>query len=229
MTTPGSAGPVPSDGTGTGPDARVKPRLRGVSHQYGFFVSVVLGAALVATAGSPRSALGALVFALSLSGLLGTSALYHRVDWTPSKRALMRRLDHSMIFVLIAGTFTPIAMISLTADLGARWLWISWSLAGFGAVLRVVWLTAPKWLTAVLAVALGWISLTVLPEVLDSIGWLPVLFVALGGLSYTVGAAIYSFKRPDPMPAVFGYHEIFHALVLIGAGFHYAMIAIWII
>jgi hemolysin III len=141
----------------------------------------------------------------------------------------MRRLDHSMIFVLIAGTFTPIAMISLTADLGARWLWISWSLAGLGAVLRVVWLTAPKWLTAVLAVGLGWISLTVLPEVLDSIGWLPVLFVALGGLSYTVGAAIYSFKRPDPMPAVFGYHEIFHALVLIGAGFHYAMIAIWII
>ena len=213
--------------TGAAPaqaQARVKPRLRGVSHQWGFFVSLATGAALVASAGTARAAGGSAVFALSLSGLLGTSALYHRINWSPARRALMRRLDHSMIYVLIAGTFTPVALLALSQQQGRLWLGIAWTLALLGGLFRVVWLKAPKWITAVLAVALGWLPLAVLPEVQGVLGWPPVILFALGGVAYTGGAVIYALKRPDPFPAVFGYHEIFHALVLVGAGFHYAVI-----
>ena len=207
---------------------RVKPRLRGVSHQYGFFVSLGLGAYLVASAQTARAAVGSAVFAFSLSGLLGTSALYHRIDWSPARRAVMRRLDHSMIYVLISGTFTPVALAALSKEQGHLWLAIAWSLALAGGLFRVVWFNAPKWITPILAVALGWLPIGVLPEIKAALGWTPVIFFAMGGLAYTTGAVIYALKRPDPLPEVFGYHEIFHALVLTGAGWHYAVIYLWL-
>ena len=207
---------------------RVKPRFRGVSHQYGFFLSLGAGALLVGSATAPGAAQGALIFSASLSGLLGTSALYHRVDWTPARRAFMRRMDHAMIYVLIAGTFTPVVLRALEPNEGRPWLHLPWGLAGLCALLRIVWLSAPKWITAVLAVALGWLPIGTLPRVVASIGWPPVALIALGGVAYTVGAVVYALKRPYPIPAVFGYHEIFHALVLVGAGLHYAAIALWV-
>lgn len=207
----------------------VKPRFRGVSHQYGFFASLVTGSLLVRSATSSDAALGALIFSASLSGLLGTSALYHRVDWTPPRRALMRRMDHAMIYVLIAGTFTPVVLRCLSPDAGRTWLWLTWGLAGVCGLLRIVWLKAPKWITAVLAVALGWLPVGALPQVLKSIGWPPVALLALGGVVYTAGAAVYALRRPNPLPAVFGYHEVFHALVLLGAGLHCVAIALWVI
>lgn len=208
--------------------ARVKPRLRGVSHQYGFFASLGFGALLIAQAEDTRALLGFVVFALSLSGLLGTSALYHRVNWSPERRVLMRRLDHSMIYVLIAGTFTPIALMSLSDDSARFWLAMAWSLALAGGLFRVVWYRAPKWISPILAVALGWLPVNALPEILAKVGWDLVLTIAAGGVAYTTGAVIYALKRPDPVPAVFGYHEIFHALVLVGAGFHYAAIFVFL-
>jgi hemolysin III len=205
--------------------APVKPRLRGVSHQYAFFVSLACGAALIAAASGGKARLVAAIYAAAVSALLGTSALYHRVTWRPEMRRWMRRLDHSMIFVLIAGTYTPVAVIALSGALAKDVLIAVWAGAGAGIVFKLVWIDAPKWLFAVVYVALGWVSVTVFGELPHAIGWLGVAGIAAGGLLYTVGAIVYASERPDPWPRVFGYHEIFHALVIAAASLHYAVIA----
>ncbi|MGN6373651.1 MAG: PAQR family membrane homeostasis protein TrhA [Solirubrobacteraceae bacterium] len=203
----------------------VKPRLRGVSHQYAFFVSLACGAALIAAASGGKTRFVAAIYAAAVSALLGTSALYHRVTWRPDMRRWMRRLDHSMIFVLIAGTYTPVAVIALSGALAKDVLIAVWAGAAAGIVFKLVWIDAPKWLFAVVYVALGWVSVTIFGELPHAIGWLGVAGIAAGGLLYTVGAIVYASERPNPWPHVFGYHEIFHALVIAAAALHYAVIA----
>ena len=202
-----------------------KPRLRGVLHQYAFFVSLAAGAALVALAqGAGRAA--ALIYAVALSGLLGVSALYHRVDWSPCARRWMRRLDHSMILVLIAGTYTPFALVVLSGPVARVVLAVVWVAALVGIVVNVLWVRAPKWAMASFGVALGWVLAIVAPELVTEAGVLVVVLLAVGGVLYTIGAVVYAVGRPDPVPAVFGYHEVFHVLVVVAAAVHYAGVAV---
>jgi hemolysin III len=207
-----------------------KPRLRGVWHQWAFYVSLALGAALVvaAPAGQPR--LAAAVYAVSVAALFGTSALYHRITWaSQAARRWMRRLDHSMIFFLIAGTYTPFALLVLDGALATVILVVVWSGALAGILMKLVWIDAPKALVAILYLALGWVAVAAFPTLLDELGITGMALVAVGGLLYTAGALVYAFQRPNPAPAVFGYHEVFHALVILAAALQYAVIAFYVI
>jgi hemolysin III len=203
----------------------IKPRLRGVSHQYAFFVSLACGVGLILAASEGRARVAATIYAAAVSALLGTSALYHRVTWRPGPRRWMRRLDHSMIFVLIAGTYTPVALLALSGTLSRVVLIVVWAGAAAGVVFKLLWIDAPKWLFAVTYIALGWVSAAIFGELPGAIGWLGVAGLAVGGLLYTAGAVIYATGKPNPVPGVFGYHEVFHALVIAAASLHYAVIA----
>ena len=202
-----------------------KPRLRGVLHQYAFFVSLFCGVGLILAASGGRARLAATIYAAAVSALLGTSALYHRVTWRPAARRWMRRLDHSMIFVLIAGTYTPVALLALKGTLATAILIALWIGAIAGVVFKIAWIDAPKWLFAAVYVALGLVTAAVFGELPAAIGWLGVAGLATGGLLYVIGAVIYASGRPNPVPSVFGYHEVFHTFVLAAAGLHYAVIA----
>jgi hemolysin III len=202
-----------------------KPRLRGVLHQWAFFVSLVAGALLVAAAPTGRAAAVGAVYAAALTGMFGASALYHRVAWRPSLRPWFRRLDHSMIFVLIAGTYTPFAVLVLSQPLGAVVLVLIWTGAAGGIVLSLLWPDAPKGVSAAVYVTLGWVAIIAMPQMLDRLGVLGVALVVAGGLLYSAGAVVYARRRPDPAPTVFGYHEIFHVLVVVAAALHFVVIA----
>jgi hemolysin III len=207
-----------------------KPRLRGVSHEWAFFVSIPLGVWLVASAPSGKAGLAAGIYALSVALLFGASALYHRITWaSAAARRWMRRLDHSAIFVLIAGTYTPFALLTLDGALATVILVAVWAGAAAGIVMTVVWIDAPKWLIAIVYVALGWVAIAAMPEMLDDLGIAAVGLVAVGGALYTAGAVIYALKRPDPAPSVFGYHEIFHVLVIAAAALQYAVVAFYVL
>jgi hemolysin III len=203
----------------------LKPRLRGVLHQYAFFVAVVAGAALVLAADGARERVAALVYAFGLAGLLGTSALYHRITWPPRARMWMRRLDHSMIFVLIAATVTPVGLLALEDPIRTVLLALVWGGAAVGVGLCLLWPGAPKWVSAVSYLVVGWLGLVALPE-LASYAWPALALIAAGGVLYTLGAIIYALGRPNPAPNVFGYHEVFHALVVAAAALHFAAIGI---
>ncbi|HEV2975080.1 MAG TPA: hemolysin III family protein [Solirubrobacteraceae bacterium] len=203
----------------------IKPRLRGVFHQYAFFVSLACGVGLILAASDGKARLAAGIYAAAVSALLGTSALYHRVTWRPRARRWMRRLDHSMIFVLIAGTYTPVALLALKGPLASTILIVMWAGALGGVIFKLAWIDAPKWLFALVYVALGLVTATVFGELPATIGWLGVAGLATGGLLYVIGAVIYASGKPNPWPKVFGYHEVFHTLVLAAAGLHYAVIA----
>jgi hemolysin III len=206
--------------------AAVKPRLRGVSHEWAFFVSLGLGVSLIVAAESPRATLAVAIYAVSLSALFGTSALYHRVDWKrPDVRRWMRRLDHSMIFLLIAGTYTPFALLVLDGPLADAVLAIVWIGALVGTIIEVVWIEHPKWVAALVYLSLGWVAVIGFPGLWEEMGVAGTLLVAAGGLLYTVGAVVYATQRPNPNPRVFGYHEIFHLLVIAAAAAHFAAIA----
>jgi hemolysin III len=204
----------------------VKPKLRGVSHEWAFFVSLFLGAGLIAAAKTPKATLAVAIYAISLSALLGTSALYHRVNWTrPNVRRWMRRLDHSMIFFLIAGTYTPFALLVLSGPLAEAILIVVWIGAIAGAIVEMVWIEHPKWVAALVYMSLGWVAAISFPELWNSMGVTGTLLVAAGGLLYTAGAVVYATQRPNPNPLVFGYHEIFHLLVIAAAAAHFAAVA----
>jgi hemolysin III len=165
------------------------------------------------------------VYALALVGLFAVSALYHRVTWSPTARARVRCLDHGMIFVLIAGTATPFAVLVLPPLVGSAVLAIAWTAAAGGLALQVAWGTAPNWTTALVCVALGWAALAILPTLWSTLGPRPITLLVGGGAVYTLGAVVYALRRPDPAPAVFGYHEVFHALVIAAALLHFVAIA----
>jgi hemolysin III len=199
--------------------------LRGVVHQWSFFVALIAGAALVVWAPAGRATAAAAIYSVALAGLLGTSALYHRGTWQPRARAWLRRLDHSMIFVLIAGTYTPFALLVLDGTLSTIVLAGVWSGAAAGIVVTLLWIDAPKWITAAAYVGLGWFSLIAVPQITERAGGGALALLALGGVAYTVGAVVYASQRPDPRPATFGYHEIFHVLVVVAAAAHFSAIA----
>ena len=204
----------------------VKPRLRGVSHQYAFFVAVLAGTVLVLFAPAGRATLAAAIYAVGLAGLLGTSALYHRITWPPRARAWMKRADHSMIFVFIAATTTPFALLVMQEPLATIVLVSVWGGAALGVVVKLVWIDAPKWLSAAAYIALGWVGVIAAPQILERAG-VAVVLLAAGGLAYTAGAVVYALGRPDPAPKVFGHHEIFHVLVLLAALAHFVAVALY--
>jgi len=207
----------------------VKPRLRGVLHQYAFFGFLVAAAGLVLAAPSRRAVVAAMVYGGSLVSLFGVSALFHRVTWSASTRRWMGRLDHAMISVLIAGTFTPIGLLVLSGGRARLLLTVTWCGAFVGIALHALWLDAPKWLSALLYVAVGWTGVLAAPELVAHVGWGAVALLGLGGLLYSAGAAVYALRRPDPVPAVFGYHEVFHAFVVAAAVTHFALVALYVI
>jgi len=200
-----------------------------VIHQHAFFASLVAGALLISLAPSDRAVLAALVYAASLSALLGVSALYHRVTWSRPARRWMSRLDHSMISVLIAGTYTPFGMMALSGTLAAFLVVMAWIGAALGILLHLVWLDVPKWLSASVYVAMGWVGAAAAPELVAHVGWTPTLLLLGGGLVYSAGAIVYALRRPNPVPMVFGYHEVFHALVVVAALVHYVAVAMTIL
>jgi hemolysin III len=204
-----------------------KPRLRGVFHQWAFFVSLGAGTALILLANGSRAHIAAAIYAFSLSALLGVSALYHRVTWRPEARRWMRRLDHTMIFVLIAGTYTPFALLVLHGTLAHVVLIAVWVMAGAGVVLNLIWWNAPKPVTAAVYISTGWIAVLAFPQLWSGLGPVGFGLIVLGGILYTAGAIVYARRRPDPRPAVFGYHEIFHLLVIAAAACDFAAIAIY--
>jgi len=207
-----------------------KPRLRGVLHQWAFFASVVLGTLLVLFAPGGRGTLAATVYAASVAALFGVSALYHRIDWASvAARRRMRRLDHTMIFMLIAGSYTPFALLVLDGPIATIILVAVWAGAACGALMKLLWIDAPKWLVALTYVLLGWVAVAAFPGLLDELGVAPTALVGAGGLLYTLGAVVYARQRPDPAPAVFGYHEVFHALVIAAAAIQYAVIAFFVL
>jgi hemolysin III len=207
------------------PEARVKPRLRGVFHQYAFFVSLASGTLLVVVATTTRATVAAAIYAASVSALFGVSALYHRVTWAPQARRRMRRLDHSMIFLLIAGTYTPVALLVLQHTLATVVLAVVWAGAAAGVVLELAWSRAPRWLGGTVYLALGWVAVVATPQLFTRLGVTGGLLIVAGGLAYSAGAAVYAWRRPDPAPAVFGYHEVFHLLVIAGVAAHYLAIS----
>src|ERR1700753_3403531 len=208
--------------------AAVKPKLRGVSHEWAFFLSLGFGAALIILAKTPKATVAGGIYSLSLSAVFGTSALYHRVNWTrPNVRLWMRRLDHSMIFFLIAGTYTPFALLVMHGTLATAILVAVWVGAIAGAVVEMFWPGHPKWVSATVYLTIGWVAVAAFPELWSGLGPTAALMLVGGGLLYTAGAVVYAVQRPNPSPAVFGYHEVFHAFVLAAAVLHFSVIAFW--
>lgn len=210
---------------GIAPPSLGKPRLRGVSHQYAFFFAVALGVGLVLLAEGARARVGASVYAAGICGLFGISALYHRGAWSPAAARRMRRADHSMIFCFIGASYTPFALLVLDGRLATAMLVVVWVGVVAGIALKLAWLDAPDWLGATIYVVLGWTALAAAPALYSALGPIRTSLLALGGALYTLGAVVYARQRPDPSPAVFGYHELFHVLVIAAAAAHFVVVA----
>jgi len=207
---------------------RVKPRLRGVFHELGFYVGLALGAGLVVSANDGRARVAAAVFAGSVVFCFGASALYHRPMWKPSVRAWLARLDHAGVYLLIAGTYTPFGLLVMSEGWALPVLTIVWTGAIAATLLKLFWFRAPKWLSAAIGLALGWVAAAAFSQLLK----LPVpglVLVVAGGFLYTMGALVYAYRRPDPVPHLFGYHELFHVLTLAAVGCQYAAIAFFVL
>jgi hemolysin III len=222
---------VTSGTLGNSPPALVKPRLRGWLHLWSFAVSIAASATLISIAASlvgAGAALATAVYSATILGLFGISALYHRRTWrTDRGRFVMKRLDHSMIFLFIAGTYTPIAALAMAPDTARVVLLVVWIGALAGVVLKVVWPHAPSWLAVPIYIALGWVAVFVLPDILTHGGVAALVLILAGGLAYTVGGVMYATHWPNPWPKTFGYHEFFHAATVVAAICHH--IAIWLV
>ena len=207
----------------------VKPRLRGVLHEGAFFVAIIVAPLLLLSADGLRTRVAAGVFAFSVAACFGVSALYHRMTWTPSRRRLMRRADHAGVYLLIAGTYTPVTLLVLKGDWGSVLLTIAWAGALIAILLKIIWVDAPKWVAAALGLALGWIAVVALPQLVERLQPTALTLLIAGGLLYSVGAVVYARRKPDPLPAVFGYHEVFHALTIAAAACQYVAIALFVV
>jgi len=208
--------------------ARVKPRLRGVFHELGFYAAVGVGVALVLTAEAGRARVSAAVFSACVAACFGASALYHRPTWRPNVRAWLARLDHGGVYLLIAGTYVPFGLLVMSTAWAVPVLSVVWGGALLAILLKLVWVQAPKWLSAIIGIGLGWVAAAAFPQLLK-VQPLGIVLVIVGGLLYTAGAVVYARRRPDPVPHVFGYHELFHVLTLGGVTCHYAAIAFFVL
>jgi hemolysin III len=221
--------PAAASSTGIASDVSLaagKPRLRGVFHLYGFLVFAVLGGVLVATSSGGRERLAAAAFGGALVLTFGVSALYHRVDWRPSARRVVRRLDHASIYLLIAGTYTPYGLLVLSGAWQFSILGVVWIGAALAIVQRLFWLDAPRWVPVAAGISLGWVGIVVLPQIIEASGLWGTVLVAAGGIFYTLGAVVYAIQRPDFRPTVFGFHELFHVLTVLAAACQFAAVAL---
>ncbi|MBO4205858.1 PAQR family membrane homeostasis protein TrhA [Micromonospora echinofusca] len=204
-----------------------KPRMRGWLHTYAFFAALVCGivlCSLAATRPGWAPLVSCAVYSLTVCGLFGTSALYHRRVWSERGYQVMRRMDHSMIFVFIAGTYTPFCALLLPTGKATLLLSLVWGGALAGVALKLVWPHAPRWVSAPLYLALGWVAVAVLPDILGNGGVTTLVLLIVGGAVYSVGAVFYALRRPNPWPTVFGHHEFFHACTLVAAICHHIAI-----
>jgi hemolysin III len=193
-----------------------KPTFRGVLHQWAFFAAVPAGIALVAVADGGRARIATSIYAIAMAAMFGASALYHRVSWqTPQRRAWVRRVDHAMIFVFIAGTYTPFALLSFEGWLPEVVLVCVWTGAALGLIVNVAWIDAPKWVTAPAYLLVGWVGVVAAPQMFSEVGIAGTVLLIVGGALYTVGALTYATHWPNPFPRTFGFHEVFHLLVTV--------------
>jgi hemolysin III len=209
-------------------EVRVKPRLRGVFHEGGFYAAIALAVPLALTAEPGRGRVSAIVFSACLAGCFGASALYHRPTWQPVARSWLARLDHAGIYLLIAGTYTPIGLIIMSRAWAIPVLSVVYAGAAAAILLKLFWVQAPKVLSAILGLALGWVGVVAYSQI-GKIGAVGIALILLGGLFYTVGAVVYSRRRPDPFPSVLGYHELFHICTIAAAACHWAAIAFFVL
>jgi len=205
------------------------PGLRGVSHAWAFWCALVAGSVLALYAPSGPARVAALVYGAGLCALFAASGLYHRWRWNPRWRPLLRRIDHSTIYIFIAASYTPVALLVLSGTVQVLVLASVWAGALAGVALSVAWITAPRVLVAASYLALGWVAVVAMPQMAEQLGVAPFVLFAAGGLIYSVGAGVYALRRPNPWPRVFGFHEVFHALVIVAAVTHFVAIAGWVI
>jgi len=205
----------------------VRPRLRGVFHEWAFFAALAAGAMLIVIADGALATFSSWIYAAALAAMFGASALYHRFPWKNAARRLWaRRLDHSMIFVFIAGTYTPFALLAF--DGRTQWvvLVMVWSGAVLGLLLELVWIDSPRWLSAVAYLAVGWVGVLALPQMFSGVGVAGAVLLMVGGALYTLGAVIYATEWPNPFPRTFGFHEIFHLLVVAAAATQFVAVSL---
>lgn len=203
-----------------------KPKLRGWLHAGMFPAVLVSGVALTAFAQSTRGRIACAVFTVTACALFGVSALYHRGNWGPRSSGILRRLDHANIFLIIAGTYTPLTILLLPGATSELLLWLVWAGALAGIAFRVFWVGAPRWLYTPCYIALGWVAVFFLPDFLRTGGVAVMVCVIVGGVLYSTGAAVYGFKRPNPSPRWFGFHEVFHSFTLAAFAVHYVGISL---
>ncbi|MDI6857044.1 MAG: hemolysin III family protein [Dehalococcoidia bacterium] len=206
-----------------------RPMLRGVLHLGAFFAAIAGIVVMLLLAHDARGYVGASIFGGSLILVYGTSAFYHRVPWGRRMKNVMGRLDHSMIFALIAGTYTPFCLLALGDAWGISLLSVAAGIAGAGAIVRLAWLNTPRWLATFLYLSVGWVALVAATQILQHLDAAPLGLLLLGGVAYSVGGLMYAFRRPDPWPRVFGYHEVFHSFTVAGSFFHYLAIAVFLL
>lgn len=208
-----------------------KPRLRGAIHHYAAYVAALAGVAVVVGAGlvrGPGAAVACSVYALTIVGVFAVSAFYHRIPWKSVRAQIrMKRADHSMIFVFIAGSYTPFCTMALPTPM--RWwvLGIVWAGAIAGVALKMAWPEAPRWLGVTLYILLGWVIIAVAPTLVARTGWAVIVLLVLGGLFYSIGGVLFAARWPNPWPTTFGHHEVFHACTAIAALLHY--VAVWLV
>ena len=207
----------------------IRPRFRGVSHRVAFFLALPLAVVLSFEVETEVGRVAAIAFGTSAAAMFGASALYHGVTWSDSRRRWLRRLDHAGIYALIAGTYTAVGLLVLDGTWRAVVLGIVWAGAAAGIALKFVWVNGPKWLSAAIGIALGWVAVVVFPQIVSGIGIAGSALLLVGGIAYTAGALVYALRRPDPVPAVFGYHEVFHALVIVAVACQYSTIAFYVL
>ena len=205
------------------------PRLRGVTHVYAFYCATVAAATLIVFApGGVARAAGA-VYGIGLCALFGGSALYHRWRWNPRWRPVLRRVDHSTIYLFIAASYTPVGWLVLSGT--TQWIVLItvWSGALAGVTISVAWINAPRFVCAICYVALGWVAIIAFPQLMSALPAAPLVLIATGGVLYTAGAMVFALQRPNPWPRVFGFHEIFHAFVVLAATAHFVALAGWVV
>ncbi|KTC93600.1 PAQR family membrane homeostasis protein TrhA [Legionella cincinnatiensis] len=201
----------------------MKPLARGYIHLAAFFITLCACTILIIYSNGAYAIFASVTYSISLIGQYGVSALYHTRMWTRQKYLLLRRIDHAAIFVLIAGSATPICLLKLKNASGLQLLFVFWLVAIIGMLITTLWTHVPKWSRAVLYVAMGWIGILYFPEIKSSLDTTNIQLLVIGGVAYTLGALIYAFKWPDPFPSVFGYHEVFHVFVVLGSGLHFCL------